>query len=70
MRRGSEWSSGEEEAERAKLAKEAADEEKRLEMLHRRFLTLHAKFVGSEQGREEEEDDNRADGGERRTQGY
>ena len=61
----------EEEAERARLAKEAADEEKRLETMQRKFLTLHAKFVGSEQGREEEEDDNRADGAERRrTQGY
>ena len=61
----------EEEAERAKLAKEATEEDKRLEMTHRKFLTLHAKFVGSEQGRLEEDDDNRAaDGADRRTQGY
>ena len=62
----------EEEAERARLAKEAAEDEKRLEMLQRRFLTLHAHFVGSEQGRDEEDDDNRPEGGaaERRTQGY
>ena len=62
----------EEEAERAKLAKEAADEEKRLDTLQRKFTTLHAQFVGSEQSRQEEEDDNTAggSGAERRTQGY
>ncbi|MCJ1297078.1 Coiled-coil domain-containing protein 39, partial [Xylographa carneopallida] len=61
----------EEEAERARLSKEAAEDEKRLDMLQRKYTTLHAKCVGSEQGRAEEEDEARgAEGGERRTQGY
>ena len=52
-----------EEAERARLSREARERERSLDILSNRYATLHAKFVGSEQGRDEREQDDDGGGG-------
>ena len=57
-----------EDAERGRLVRELKEKERTLEMLRKKYSTLHAKFVGSEVGREEEEET--GEGVEAKSQGY